>query len=154
MNAPMTGCKASITVKRDSSDALVMKYHFYEMESGKEKEGCLNVPEELVDEVRDLVNRHIVSLKVNMVPGLVTDTADESFKVTIGDSCHIYKSENIANMTNDSTVEEAWSILIKYLPEGTSDGLELIFDRNVFIIRRPPARPPNFSLRSRAVIYP
>lgn len=148
MNAPMTGCKASITVERDSSDALVMKYYFYEMESGKEKEGRVNVPEELVDEVRDLVNRHIVSLKVNMVPGLVTDTADESFKVTIGDSCHIFKSENIANMTNDSTVEEAWSILIKYLPEGTSEGLELIFDRNALTCggrqhgRRTSPSPP------------
>jgi hypothetical protein len=31
-------------------------------------------------------------------------------------------------MTNDATVEEAWDILIKYLPEGTSEGFELIFD--------------------------
>jgi hypothetical protein len=129
MNAPMTGCKASITVERDSSDALIMKYYFYEMDSGKEKEGQVKVSEDLVDDIRDLVNRHLVSLKVNIVPGLVTDTADESFKVTIGDSCHIFKSENIANMTNDSTVEEAWDILIKYLPEGTSEGLELIFRR-------------------------
>ena len=126
MNAPMAGCKASITVERDSSDALVMKYYLYE--TGREREGQVTVSEDLVDEVRDLVNRHLVSLKVNMVPGLVTDTADESFKVTINGSCHIFKSENIVNMTNDATVEEAWDILIKYLPEGISEGFELIFD--------------------------
>jgi len=127
MNAPMTGCKASIVVERAGADSLVMKYKFSELNTGYQQEGEIGVPEDLKKEVRSLVNRHLVSLKVNMVPGLVTDTSDESFKVTIDGSCHIFKTENIANMTNDSTVEEAWDLLIKYLPEGTTEGSKLIF---------------------------
>lgn len=128
MNAPMTGCKAAITVKKPGEDAPVLEYDFKETSTGYQKQGSLTVSDSIVKDVRDLVNRHLVSLKTNMVPGMVTDTSDESFKVTIDGRCHIYKKESIAKMTNDDTVEDAWKLLMKYLPPEVKEGSKLIFD--------------------------
>ena len=140
MNSPMTGCKASIVVKRNEEDALIIKYKFSEVENDYKEDGQAPVSEDIIKEVRDLVNRHMVSLKVNMVPGSITDTADESFEVDIDGRCHIFKSENLVNMTNDATVEEAWVLLIKYLPEGVGKESKIIFGRYRPCIRTAPVR--------------
>ena len=122
MNSPMTGCKASIVVKRNEEDALIIKYKFSEVENDYKEDGQAPVSEDIIKEVRDLVNRHMVSLKVNMVPGSITDTADESFEVDIDGRCHIFKSENLVNMTNDATVEDAEYAGLNKVAEIVSNG--------------------------------
>ncbi|MBO4357831.1 MAG: hypothetical protein J5813_06685 [Candidatus Methanomethylophilaceae archaeon] len=128
MHAPMTGCDVHITVVRKGTDAPVMKYELKEKTDGYQKSGEITVSEQIVKDVDDLVNRNLVALKSNLVPGIVTDTSDKSFKVEIHGRSHSYKSENIAKMTKDSAVEEAWTIMAKYIPAEVKQGSRLIFD--------------------------
>ena len=127
MNAPFTGCKATISVEQSGTNEPVMRYSMDESTNGYHKEGSLTISKDIIKEVRSLVDRHLVALKSTMIPGLVTDTADESFTVSIDGRFHSFKSENIAKMTNDDAVEEAWVLLIKYLPADVKEDSKLIF---------------------------
>lgn len=127
MNSPLTGCKVIIKVKRKGADAPVMTYDLTENTAGYHKQGELEIDKGIVKEVRGLVDRNLVAIRNNLVPGIVTDTSDKTFKVTIDGRCHSFKSENFEKLTKDNAVEEAWSILVKYIPDDVKQGLKLIF---------------------------
>ena len=128
MHAPMTGCDVDIKVIRKGTDAPVMKYNLSEKTNGNQKSGEITVSDQIVKDVNDLVNRNLVAIRGNLVPGIVTDTSDKSFNVNIDGRCHSFKSENIAKMTKDNAVEEAWAIMVKYIPDDVKQGFKLIFD--------------------------
>ncbi|MBE6523988.1 MAG: hypothetical protein E7Z65_03835 [Thermoplasmata archaeon] len=127
MNSPLTGCKAIVKVRRKGTDAPVMTFDLSENTSGYLKQGEMEISKDIVKEVRGLVDRNLVAIRNNLVPGIVTDTSDKTFKVTIDGRAHSFKSENIEKMTKDNAVEEAWGILVKYIPDEVKQGSKLIF---------------------------
>lgn len=127
LNSPLTGCKAIVKVKRKGTDVPVMTYDLSENTADYHKKGELEISKDIVKEVRSLVDRNLVAIRNNLVPGIVTDTSDKSFRVTIDGRFHSFKSENFEKMTKDSAVEEAWSIMVKYIPDDVKQGSKLLF---------------------------
>jgi len=128
MNAPLTGCKVKIVIKKDGEDPPVMKYELTEKTRDFYKEGEATISDDIVKDVRDLVNRNLVAIRSSLVPGVVTDTSDKAFDVKIDGRVHSFHSENIAAMTKDKAVEEAWVLMVKYLPDEAKEGSKLIFN--------------------------
>ncbi len=127
LDAPMSGNKGSIKVKRLEDEAPVLTYFLEEKGADYKVEGSLEVPEEVIGKIRHLVDTHLVAIRSGMVPVKVNDTSAESFTVTIDGRYHSFTKEHITAQTNDDAVEKSWDILSAYIPEEERAGSQFFF---------------------------